>query len=71
MFQNQIRLKTQLYLPCLKVKTPETTSLQFWMDTESKFEILMLQTGGMHKFFYQVLSGSSSTDILLWLFLQG
>ena len=68
MFLNQIRPKTQLYLPCSKEKTLETTSLQFWMDTESKFETLTIQPGGMQKFYSQVLSSSTITDIFVVCF---
>lgn len=49
-------------------KRAETTSLQFWMDTESKFETLIIQPGGMHKFYSRVLKSSSITDILFFLY---
>lgn len=32
-------------------KRAETTSLQFWMDTESKFETLIIQPGGVRHMF--------------------
>lgn len=52
-------------------KRAETTSLQFWMDTESKFETLIIQPGGMHKFYSQVLKSSSITDIFFFYFFTG